>query len=403
MRVRVRPAPFIAFLATALLLDSFRDLAGPFSRLVSFLPLTLGLSSVLHLIATWAAFGFHQDFSTDHPAKGDVLTYRIVLRNGLPFPAAAGICVFHSAGSLSRAFVPLPLVLGAGESLARSGELACPYRGVYSFGAASFTFSDPFGMVEMEHRIEPRVFHVYPELVRIGTILDTLAEGAGGQATGTASDDQAVFESLAPLQDGRSAFRIAWKRWASTGIPCVFNPGRSAAFGLRIVLDLRPCGAEGLDALAAEDLAVTAAYSLIARATGAGIPVEFVLGGEGEGTEVNDEAAFRTLYAQSTSVLFDDDRFPVSAFSGGRSAMLVSTLPIAEARDGPSLYDALEEARSRSLPVRLLTAPPPSAVDGEKRHALAAVERLGAADRFPAISVLDPRLGPEDLLHAFAG
>ncbi len=299
--------------------------------------------------------------------------------------------------------MPLPLALGVKEGLERTMEIACPYRGVYSFGASSFAFSDPFGIVEIEHRIEPRVFHVYPELVRIGPVLDALAEGSGGQASGSASADPSVFESLAPLDDGRGGLRIAWKRWASTGVPCIFVPGRSAAFGLRLVLDLRPGGAEGEDALAAEDLAATVAYSLLARAASVGIPAEFVLGGDEEGIEVSDEAGFRAVYERSTSVLFNDDRFPVSAFSGERSAILVSTVPIAEARDGPSLYDALEEALSRSHPVRLIATPAPQAAEREKRHALAAAERLGDDDRFPAITALDTRRGPEDLIRAFAG
>ncbi len=397
------PARLVAFVSLALVLDSLRDLAGPVSRAVSVIPLIFAVSCLFQLFATWAAFGFHQEFSTDHPAKGDVLSYRIVLHNGLPFPASIGLCLFHSASPLARVFVPLPLALGAKEGLGRKMEIACPYRGVYSFGASSFAFWDPFRIVEIEHRIEAHVFHVYPELVRIGPVLDALAEGSGGQASGSASADPTVFESLAPIQDGRGGFRIAWKRWASTGIPCAFVPGRSAAFGLRLVLDLRPGGAAGEEALAAEDLAVTAAYSLLARAAGVGIPAEFVLGGDEEGIEVSDEAGFRAVYERSTSVLFNDDRFPVSAFSGDRSAILVSAVPIAEARGGLSLYDALEEALSRSRPVRLIAAPSPLAADREKRYALAAAERLGGDDRFPAITALDPRRGPEDLIRAFSG
>jgi uncharacterized protein (DUF58 family) len=400
VRIRVRTAPLVAFAATAVVLDSLRDLAGPFSRLVAVLPLLFALASVLQLAATWAAFGFHQDFSTDHPAKGDILSYRLVLSNPLPFPSSAGVCSFHSSGP--AAGEGESLVLGAGERLERSRELACPYRGIYSFGAASFRFSDPLGIIETEHRIEARVFHVYPELVRLGPALDGLAEGSGGQAAGSATADPAVFESLAPLEDGRGGFRIAWKRWASTGIPCAYIPGRSAAFGLRIVLDLRPGGAGGEEELAAEDLAATAAYSLLERAARAGIPAEFVLGGDEGGAEVGDEAAFRPVYELSTSALFNDDRFPVSAFSSARSAILVSVVPIAETRGGLSLFDALEDALARSQTLHLVAVPPPSSAEGEKARAFAALERLGAGGGVPAITVLDPRRGPEDLLRAFS-
>ncbi len=406
MTVRVRPLPAVAFIAVALTLDATRGLAGPLSRAAAVLPILFALASLAHLAATWAAFGFHEEFSTDHPLKGDVIRYSIHLRNGLPVPAASGRCRFASAGPASRGFEELALQLGGGESTSRESRIACAYRGVYVIGARSFLYRGTLGILELEHEVEPRVFYVYPEIVRLGSLVDRLAEGGGEEraSSGGGSPDPTVIDGLRPLADGRPAGRIAWKRWAATGVPCEPIEGRSSAYGLRVVLDLRPPLAEGEDRLAAEDLAVTAAYSLLARLVEAGIPAEFVLGGEETGRPIEDRASFDAAFATSTSVLFTDHRFPLSAFAGGRASVLVSTRPIAEADPsvGVDLFGALEAAQERGRSVSLVAVPPPERADLERTCALAALERLRSDPRRSALFVLDPRRGSEDLVHAFA-
>ena len=405
MLARVRPLPAVAFAAIALTLDATRGLAGPLSRAAAVLPLLFALASLMHLTATWLAFGFHEEFSTDHPLKGDVIKYSIHVRNGLPFPAAAGFCRFASVGPVSHGLEDLPLLLGGGQSIRRESRIACAYRGVYVIGARHFSFRGALGILELEHEVEPRVFYVYPELVKLGPLVDRLAEGGGEErvSSGGGSPDPTVIEGLRPLADGRPAGRIAWKRWAATGVPCEPFEGHSSAYGLRVVLDLRPPLADGQDRLAAEDLAVSAAYSVLARLVDAGIPAEFVLGGDEVGQAIEDRAAFDAAYALSTSVLFTDDRFPEAAFSDGRATMLVSARPIAESgsSSGSDLFGSLEAAIVRGRSVTVLVVPPPSQADREHACAAAALERLCSDGRRKPLVVLDSRRGTEDLIHAF--
>lgn len=405
MRLRIRPVPAAAFVAAAAILNATGGLAGPLSRAAAVFPIIAAVLSALHLAATWHRFGYHEEFSTDHPRKGDVIAYAIHLRNGLPVPASEGICTFASRGPMARGLDPLPISLGPGKAARRESEISCAYRGVYVIGAAAFAFTDALGIFELEFAVEPRTFHVYPELVRLPERADRLAEGGGGERAASfgGSPDPAAFDGLRRVEHGRPAGRIAWKRWAALGVPCELVEGRASAYALRVVLDLRPPRAEGDDRLAAEDLAVTAAYSILARAVAAGIPAQFVLGGDESGTAVETDSDFDAVYEVSTSVLFTDDRFPAAAFNAETACVLVSARPIAEdgAGLGADLFGALEAALGRALPVRVLVVPPPSRADEETARARAAAERLGEKPGAASIAVIDPRKGAEALANAF--
>lgn len=401
----MRPGPLVVFLAIAALLDATRDLAGPFSRVTAILPLLLGLASLVHLAASWFGFTFHEEYSTDHPRKGDTITYALHLRNGLPVPAALGLCVFSSRGPLGGGLEPLPLELGAGEYTTRTHRIRCAYRGIYVIGARSIRFRGTLGLLEVEHSVEPRVFHVYPELVQLSPRVDRLGEGgAGGRTVMAGGDpDPGVFDGLRPLEHHRPARRIAWKKWAATGIPSEIAEGRSATEGLRVVLDLRPPVAEEEDRLAAEDLAVTAAYSVLARLVQAGIPAELVLGGEETGRKIDTPAAFEAAYEVSTSVLFKDTSFPAAALAGDMASLLVSARPLAEADPlgGMDLFGALELACSRSLALTVFEVPPPATAERERERAFTVYEGLLEGGRTASLRVLDPRNGTQDLLDAF--
>jgi hypothetical protein len=268
-------------------------------------------------------------------------------------------------------------------------------------------FPGALGILELEHQVEPRSFYVYPELVRLGSLVDRLAEGGGEEraASGGGSPDPTVIEGLRPLANGRPAGRIAWKRWAATGVPCEPMEGRSSAYGLRVVLDLRPPLAEGQDRLAAEDLAVSAPIPCLRAWWTRAFPRNSYSAGRRRAGRSRIAPHSMRAYATSTSVLFTDDRFPLAAFSEGRASLLVSTRPIAESESagGPDLFASLETAIARGRPVSVLAVPPPSRADREHACAVAALERLCGDGRRAPLVVLDPRRGTEDLVHAFLG
>lgn len=404
MRIALRPVPIAVLVAAAVLLDSLRALAGPTSRIAAvFVPL-LVIASLAQLAATWVGLGFHQDFSTDHPTKGETVRYGMVARNGLPFRGACGLCRFAASDVASAGFEDLPIALSGHGEARRAAFAACPYRGVYRFGVRSFLFRDSLGLVEIEAVVEPRIFHVFPELVALGPGVERLAEARGDGRIGSSCGeaDPTVFDGLRPLRDGEGARRVSWRRWAATGVPCAFDSGRSAAYGLRVVLDLRPCGAEGDERLQAEDLAATAAYSVLRRAVEAGVPVEFVLGGDEEGTSVESRDDFDAVYGLSVNALFTDERFPASAFRGDRASLLVTTRPIAQASAGTEgdLFSSLERCAVDGAPAAALFVPPRSAFRAEADRVRAAAERLGS--RVPLLRALDPEAGAQDLIHAFA-
>lgn len=407
MGVRVRFGAVAAFIVVVGFLDSVRGLAGPVSDAVAFLPLLLLGASLLHLAWSVYVFGFHQDFSTDHPAKGERVEYTLHVRNELPIPMTAAECRFSAVGPGSGRMEAFPLLLGSNGSAQKHETIVCAYRGVYAIGAERFSFRDALGLLEIDHRVEPRVFYVYPELVRLGSAVERMAEGGGeGRPVPGGQDaDPGVFDAVAPLVHGRGARRIAWKRWAATGIPCEVSEGGVSAYGLRVVLDLRPSETviSEEDRLVSEDLAVTAVFSVLRRLVERSIPAEFVLGGEEAGAAIEDRASFDAAYDASTNILFTDSRFPGAAFRGGRAALLVSVRSIAGSagETGTSLFDALEAAAANDYAVRVITVPPPSDAEREQARIRAARERLRVESADRLCLALDTRRGTEDLVDAF--
>lgn len=405
MRIRVRPLPLAALAVVVGLMDALRGLAGPASAALAFFPLFLAAASVAQLIASYLGFGFHQDFSTDHPAKGEPVRYALHVHNPLAVPLCPLVCGFTAAGPGARAFADFSPYLAGGASAAREETLLCSYRGVYAVGASSFRFRDILGVLELDYPVEPRVFHVYPEILSLGPGVEALA-GGGGEGRpipGGNERDAGVFESLIPLAQGRGG-RIAWKRYAATGIPCLHSEGAVSAYGLRVVLDLRPSLAARSedDRLAAEDLAVGAALSVLKRLVDKAVPAELVLGGEESAEAVEDAAAFDRIYGRSTSILFTDRRFPAGAFRGGRAVLLISTRSLAEEGEEGDLFAALEAARAKSAALLLLLVPPPSEAEAELERAELARSRLGEEGAEKYCRALDSRRGTEGVADVFA-
>jgi hypothetical protein len=355
------------------------------------------------------ALGFHQDFSSDHPAKGQTVLYSLTVHNQLLLPLASMSCRFTYTGPGSDRIESYPLHLLPGASAKRDTSFRCAYRGIYAIGADCFSFRDALGILEFEHLVEPRIFYVYPELARLGPRVEGEAEGGGEglPVAGGRDADPGVFDMLNPVVHGRGARRLAWKRFAATGLPSEIAESGASAYGLRVVLDLRPslksCSLD--DRLAAEDLAVTTVFSVLLRLVERGIPADLVLGGEDRGMAIEDRAAFDAAYAHSTNILFTDERFPGAAFQGGRASLVVSVRSIVDdegERDGDmDLFEALESALAKAYGVQVLTVPPPSFADTELARTAIAGERLYKGSSAVPCRALDSRRGIEGVVDAF--
>jgi len=414
MRIRVRPLALLSYCTFAIILNTFSGLAGPLSSVLALLLPSLFICSMAQLLLGLRYFTFHQTFSNDHPQKGEIVTYELHMANEGFLPLACGECRFAARGS--RESPPEPVPVRGNSSRVHTAEIRCAYRGTYVIGLTRYGFVDALGLLRVEERIEPRVFYVYPELVKLDAGVERFALSTGADQPGSTErdEDPTIFEYLRQLRGGASARRIAWKRWAATGIPSETVNGQSRSSALRLVLDLWPGRQPGpgmageTEKLAPEDMAVSAVFSILRYLSAARIPAELVLGGAGPGTgehgiPVDSNESFTELYDQSTNIIFSDPAFPASAFTPGVSTLLVTTRPLIDPEgtdEKDDLFGAFEQAMLRGYAPHLLLCPPPSAADTEKRSLETLLERQSALGGPALFRLADSRAGTEDIVHA---
>lgn len=404
MRVRIKPLPFIAFCTFSIVLGTFSGLAGFFSSFVSVLIPALFVSSVVHLIFSWQRFAFHQTFSNDHPVKGESVRFSLSMSNESPVPAAEGICLFADPGPATAFVRETETPVRAHESKQHDAEIRCAYRGTYVIGLSAISFTDMTGMIRLDETVEPRTFYVYPELAQLGGSVEKLARSSGSDRPGenNREEDPAIFEYVAPLVPGRPARHIAWKRWAATGVPAETIHGQARSASLTVVLDLWP-GYEGDgEKLASEDVAMSAAFSVLRYLARERIPAEIVYGSSGDAIPVSTPEQFTEIFDRTTNVIFDDPIFPEAAFDPGKTVLLVTTRPIIDYRKTMpvDLFTAYEGALTRGAAPHLLVCPPPARADDEKR-ALETLAELKSSLGVPGLLALaDSRRGLEDIANA---
>jgi hypothetical protein len=404
--VRARFPALAGYAIVSLVAAGFAGLAGPLSSLIAVLPPAFAVASTIHLVLAWNAFRFHQNFSTDHPQKGDIVRYRLSMSNESPVSSARGSCSFFAQGSHAAFCEGVNIPARGNESKVYETELRCSWRGTYTFGLKSISFRDSAGIFTVEEKIEPHVFYVYPELVNIGADIERLTSSTGSDKTGASAreDDPSIFENLAPIAAGRQARRVAWKRWAATGIPSEIVTGRSGSDSLRVVLDLWPgkADADEYDTLAAEDMATSAVFSVLRALVRERIPARLVLGdGDSEIAIVSNDD-FNDSFVHSTNILFTDESFPFTAFSSQEATLLVTTRPLDAETNGTSLFSAIEKAAAAGTDPHILVCPPPSGADAERDMLAVASERHAALGGRSLIRLADSRQGIEEIAHALS-
>ena len=415
MRIRVRPVAFVSFCTLAVILNTFAGLAGPLSSVLAVLLPSLFACSMLQLALGAHFFTFHQTFSNDHPLKGEIVRYELHTANEGFIPLPRGECRFAAQGQSTSLGDSVPVPVAGNSSRVHTADIRCAYRGTYVIGLSLFGFTDALGLLRLEEKIEPRVFYVYPELVKLAAGIERFARSSGADQPGSdeKDEDPTIFEYLRPLRGGGSARRIAWKRWAASGIPSETVNGQARSASLRLVLDLwpgrqlRPSGETVTDKLASEDMAVSAVFSVLRHLSSAGIPVELVLGAAEKGIMVDSSEDFTELFDQSTNIIFSDPAFPAAAFTPGSSTLLVTTRPLAGTGaecggESIDLFTAFENALPRGCEPHLLLCPPPSTADAEKQGLETLVERQSTRGGKALLRLADSRQGTEDAARALS-
>ena len=402
--IRIRPIPLISICTFSFVLGTFSGLAGFLSAFLSVILPVVCITSLIHLFISWQFFAMHQNFSNDHPGKGEIVRYSLRMTNEGFIPLASGMCHFADPGSAGPHIKEAPIPNKGHETISHDAEIRCSYRGTYVIGLSSISFYDIIGMLEVETAIEPRVFYVYPELIPLDGRVDRLASSSGSDKPGSNSreEDPTIFEYLSPLAPGKMARHIAWKRWAATGIPAETIHGQARSSALTVVLDLWPGYGTGTEKLASEDVAMSAVFSLLQYLAKEQIPVELIYGGLESGTSIDSPERFAEIFDQTTSVIFNDARFPVAAFNGGTTALLVTTRPLIDyMKTTPlDLFTAYESGLMGGNVPHMLICPPPGRADEERKILTMLIEKQTAYEAKGLLSLADSRRGLEDIANA---
>jgi uncharacterized protein (DUF58 family) len=238
----------------------------PFFLYLFVILLVLPFLSLSYLLLTFLRLKYYQDFSTEHPAKGESVVYRLILSNETFLPLHSLSVAFKTIHPFMEAALPrFTTCIRAADRLDKVYTINCPFRGIYTVGLESLAAADPLHFVVLRREVWHRTFYVYPRVLPLrhfSTGMERSQRLSQGVSTG-AVPDFALFSRLRTYRYGESLHHLAWKKFASTGTPYIKIYDTSAEPGVTIYFDLRYPEASGLRALETEDISVDILVALV--------------------------------------------------------------------------------------------------------------------------------------------
>jgi uncharacterized protein (DUF58 family) len=332
----------------------------PFFLYLFFVLLLLPLLSLSILLLTFLRLKYYQDFSNEHPAKGESVVYRLILANETFLPLHRLEVGFKTIHPFMETVLPrFTTYIRAGDRLERVYEIHCPFRGIYTVGLESLAAEDPLHFLVLRRQVWFRTFYVYPRVLplqRFSTGTERSERLTQGASTG-AVPDFALFSQLRAYRSGESLHHLAWKKFASTATPYIKVYDTSAEPGVSIYFDLRPTQNPGLKALETEDISVDILVALVKYYLDRRVPIAVRAPGRrvysfrGSGP-----AGFRRFYLSTMELLFQPTMSPSALYrldkqTGGyqsSSAIIVSHL------FDPEIFSTVDGSLAADTPVALI-------------------------------------------------
>jgi hypothetical protein len=219
---------------------------------------------------------YHQEFSTEHPVKGQEVQYRLTMANELSFPITHLAVKFKVVQPGMTSSLPdLHLYLERFGHYEHTSTIHCPYRGVYTVGLEQLTIHDMLRWITVRRPVWHRTFYVYPRIldIRFPFVGSQASEqGAPGNHPG-ALVDFSLFKGLTGYKHGEPVRHIAWKKFASLGEPFVKNYESTSQPGMTVYFDLRQVGPPSVTSLETEDCSVEILVALVKFLLDRQIPV----------------------------------------------------------------------------------------------------------------------------------
>ena len=366
-------AGVLAYLAAAYLGEFFAVFATVF--------ILLPLVSLTILLIAAAGLRYNQHFSNEQPVKGQELQYRCIIENGsaLPLPRvrARFRAIRPATGGGGTESGDAGGAAGASRTTGRDGggiltylpghqfvereqTVQLPYRGIYTVGLDRIEIGDTLQLFNVRPRVRAREFRVYPRILPIGEFQPGTERRLGTSEVGSLGNlpDYSLFNQLREYRPGESVRHLAWKKFASTGIPVIKEYDSTSEPAVSIYVDLRPVPSSAEDVLLTEDVTVEALVALVNHFLKRNLPVTVRAASRTSYEFIGDHASdFGRFYESTFDLLFVSDisaaRLYETHLETGMNTEVNSMFFITHLLD-PELLILLDEQRSSNFQVTLI-------------------------------------------------
>ena len=353
---------------------------GAFFAVFATVFIVLPLASLVLLLIASAGLRYSQHFSNEQPVKGQELQYRCIIENGsaLPLPRvrARFRAIRPAAGGAAAGSGPAGMARGADgagdggdgmltylpghQFVEREQTVQLPYRGIYTVGLERIEISDTLQLFNVRPRIRVREFRVYPRILPISEFQPGTERRLGTSEVGSLGNlpDYSLFNQLREYRPGESVRHLAWKKFASTGIPVVKEYDSTSEPAVSIYVDLRPVPSSAEDVLLTEDVTVEALVALVNHFLKRNLPVTVRAASRSSYEFIGDHASdFGRFYESTFDLLFVSDisaaRLYETHLETGMNTEVNSMFFITHLLD-PELLILLDEQRSSNFQVTLI-------------------------------------------------
>ena len=368
-------AVVLTYLAAAYLGDFFAVFATVF--------ILLPLASLIILLIAAAGLRYSQHFSNEQPVKGQELQYRCIIENGSALPLPRVRAVFRAirptaAGADPGAAAAGMPARGQGAIGTRDGDdgmltylpghqfvereqtVQLPYRGSYTVGLDRIELSDTLQLFTVRPPVRVREFRVYPRILPISAFQPGTERRLGTSEVGSLGTlpDYSLFNHLREYRRSESVRHLAWKKFASTGVPVVKEYDSTSEPAVSIYVDLRPVPDSAEDVLLTEDVTVEALVALVNHFLQRNLPVTVRAASRAMYEFIGDHASdFGRFYESTFELLFVSDisaaRLYETHLESGMNTEVNSMFFITHLLD-PEILLLLEEQRTSNFQVTLI-------------------------------------------------
>ena len=344
---------------------------GTFFAVFATMFILLPLISLLLLLIAAAGLRYSQHFSNEQPVKGQELQYRCIIENGsaLPLPRVRALfrAILPTAGAedegpsgAGRAAQSLLTYLPGHQYVEREQTVQLPYRGIYTVGLDRIELSDTLQLFTVRPRVKVREFRVYPRILPVGSFEPGSERRLGTSEVGSLGTlpDYSLFNQLREYRPGESVRHLAWKKFASTGVPVVKEYDSTSEPAVSIYVDLRPVPATAPDVLLTEDVTVEALVALVNHFLQRNLPVTVRAASRELYEFIGDHSSdFARFYESTFELLFVSDisaaRLYETHLETGMNTEVNSMFFITHLLD-PEILLLLEEQRASNFQVTLI-------------------------------------------------